>query len=88
MHALPPNQLANWLSLYVATGICAALSAFGAAAMLGHEVVRDREWHALQGWQAVLLFAPKLWWRWQKKYLTGTPVILAIVGYFAASLHW
>ena len=34
------------------------------------------------------LALPKLWWRWQKLYLTSTPVVLAIIGFFALSLRW
>jgi hypothetical protein len=88
LNALPPEQLANWLSLYVATGICAALAALGAAISVGLEVWRAREWRELRSARSALLFVPGLWWRWQKRYLTGTPVILAIVCYYAASLHW
>lgn len=86
--ALPPEQLANWLSIYVATGICAALAAFGAATSVGLDVYRAREWRAVRGTAAILLFVPGLWWRWQKRYLTATPMILAIVIYYAASLQW
>jgi hypothetical protein len=86
--ALTPAELANWLTLYAATGVCASLAAAGAMILVGHEVIRDRKWRALGGFRAKALFVPQLWWRWQKAYLTGTPVILAIVGYYATSLNW
>ena len=88
LSGLPPEQLANWLSLYVATGICAALAAFGAGIAVASEVIRGREWRELRSLRAAVLFVPGLWWRWQKRYLTATPVILAIVAYYAVSLNW
>lgn len=88
LSSLPPEQLANWLSLYVATGICAALAAVGAGIAVTSEVIRGREWRELRSVRASALFVPGLWWRWQKLYLTATPVILAIVIYYAFSLHW
>ena len=88
MAGLTPHQLSNWLSLYAATGMCALLATIGAALSVGLEVVGERQWRAVNGVRATILFLPKLWWRWQKRYLTATPVILAIVGYYAASLAW
>ena len=89
LHADPqPAELANWLTLYAATGVCVSLAAVGAIIVVGHEVIHDREWRTLGSIRAKALFVPQLWWRWQKAYLTGTPVILAIVGYYATSLNW
>ena len=88
MNGLTPEQFANWLSLYAATGICAMLAAFAAALSLGLEVVRAREWQDMRSFGAAARFLPRLWWRWQQRYLTATPVILAIVGYYATSLSW
>jgi hypothetical protein len=88
LNALPPEQLANWLTLYMATGICTALAAFGAALAVGGEIIRGREWRGIRGGRAAAIYVPHLWWRWQKRYLTATPVILAIVAYYAASLRW
>lgn len=88
MNGLTPDQLANWLSLYAATGICAMLAAFGAGASVGSEVVRNREWRGVRSAGAAAFFMPRLWWRWQKRYLAATPVILAIVAYYATSLSW
>ena len=82
------KQLTNWLSLYVATGVCAALAAFGALVSVGSEVIRRREWRDIDGARAAAMVVPQLWWRWQKRYLTATPVILAIAAYYAASLNW
>ena len=88
MEGLSSEQLANWLSLYVATGICASLGAVGAVISVGCEVIRRREWRHIRGGRAAAMYLPLLWWRWQKRYLTATPVILAIVAYYAASLNW
>ena len=88
MPGLSPEQLANWLSLYVATGICASIGALGAVISVGCEVIRRREWRHIRGGRAAAMVVPQLWWRWQKRYLTATPVILGIVGYYATSLSW
>ena len=88
MAGLTPEQLTNWLSLYAATGICAMLATFAALVSVGSEVVRDRQWREVSSVRTAVLFVPKLWWRWQKRYLTATPVILAIVGYYATTLTW
>lgn len=88
MNGLSPEHFANWMSLYAATGVCAMLAAFGAALAIGLEVVRAREWLEVRSFGSAALFVPRLWWRWQKRHLTGTPVILAIVAYYAASLPW
>jgi hypothetical protein len=88
MSSLPPEQMANWLSLYAATGLCAALAGCGAAIGVAIEVVRNREWNELDSLKSMAWFGPRLWWRWQKRYLTATPVILAIVVYYGFTLHW
>lgn len=88
LSTLTPAELANWLTLYAATGVCVSLAAAGAIIVVGHEVIHDREWRTLGSIRAKALFVPQLWWRWQKAYLTGTPVILAIVGFYATSLNW
>jgi hypothetical protein len=88
LSALPPEQMANWISLYAATGLCAALAGFGSAIAVGIEVVRRMEWNELDSLRSVALFGPRLWWRWQMRYLTATPVILGIVVYYGFSLSW
>jgi hypothetical protein len=88
MASLSPDQLANWLSLYAATGLCAVLATFGAALSVGVEVVCERQWSEVRTLRSAMLFVPKLWLRWQLRYLTATPIILAIVIYYAASLRW
>ena len=88
MNGLSPEHFANWMSLYAATGVCAMLAAFGAALSIMLEVVRAREWFEVRSFGSGALVLPRLWWRWQKRYLTATPVILAIVVFYATSLPW
>jgi hypothetical protein len=64
--------------------VCAWL----AAATIAIELMREKFWRELKGPADWVLLAPRVWWRWQKRYLLGTPVILAIVGLFAATLDW
>ena len=59
-----------------------------AALSIGLEVERAREWLEVRSFGSAALALPRLWWSWQKRYLTATPVILAIVAYYAASLRW
>ena len=88
VNGLSPEHFANWMSLYAATGLCAMIAAFGAALSIGLEVVRAREWLEVRSFGSAALALPRLWWRWQKRYLTATPVILAILAYYAVSLSW
>ena len=88
MHSLSTNEISNWIAIYVATGICCVLALSLSVATVGFEVTRERAWRQIDGWRSLLLFGPKLWWRWQKRYLLSTPVTLSIVGWFAATLDW
>lgn len=80
--------IANWMSLYAATALLAAIAFTLAAATVGYEIVRERAWREVRDVRSALLFAPKIWWRWQRRYLLATPVILAIVVYYATWLPW
>jgi len=44
-------------------------------------------WTALSSSRDLVLALPRLWWRWQRLYLTGTSVVLFMAAYFAASLR-
>src|SRR3546814_14514830 len=81
-------EAANWMALYLATGICGAMAFALSIGMMLCAVYRERSWTAVTSWQAALLFVPRTWWRWQKLYLTSMPVTLAIVILFAASMNW
>jgi hypothetical protein len=81
-------EIANWTSLYLATFILCGLTMILSLILWGHFVVTTAPWRGLATWHGRLLFIPKLWWKWQKLYLSGTPVILLVVAYFAANLNW
>jgi hypothetical protein len=85
---MSPQDIANWTSLYLATFIMCAITMTLTGIMWLHFVVKTAPWRGLTTWRAKILFLPKLWWKWQKLYLTGTPVILAVDAYFAASMQW
>src|SRR3546814_5232816 len=84
MGQLTTVEAANWMALYLATGICCAMAFALSIGMMLCAVYRERSWTAVTSWQAALLFVPRTWWRWQKLYLTSMPVTLAIVILFAA----
>lgn len=88
MQHLTQIELTNWIALYVAAGICCGLAFTLACARVMVEIYQERSWEAVHSLKAAALFVPRTWWRWQKLYLTSTPVTLAIVGLFAASMHW
>lgn len=52
------------------------------------ELYREEAWGNLKTLRSAILFVPRTWCRWQKLYLLSTPVTLAIVGSFAATLSW
>lgn len=76
------------MSIYLATAICCAIALVLSVASVGHELVKERAWvEATSSWKNVVLFAPRVWWRWQKRYLLSTPVTLAIVAYYGTTLN-
>ena len=81
-------EIMNWTALYAATTLVCMLALFLSGTMVAVQLWRERFWRGLGSVRAVLLFVPGTWWRWQKLYLTGTPVILAIVAAFALTLEW
>lgn len=81
-------EIQNWIAIYGATAVCCALATILAIISVGTDVFRERTWREVHDVKSAILFAPKLWWRWQKRYLLSTPVTLAIVAAFALSLDW
>ncbi len=81
-------EIANWIAIYVAAGICCAIAMALSVTVLGTRLYRERAWTDLQTVKGAALFLPKVWWRWQKLYLTSTPVTLGVVTAFGASLSW
>lgn len=85
---LTAADLARWMALYAATGVCCAIAMVLSVSRLTIQVHRERLIQTTQGWRSWALLAPRLWWRWQKIYLTSTPVTLLVVAAFAYSLDW
>ena len=82
------HEIANWLSLYLATFMCCALAMALTLPVVGAELYRDMIWRDARTWKGAALLVPRVWWRWQKRYLLSTPVTLGIVGAYACSLQW
>lgn len=88
MQQLTAIELANWMALYLATGLCCAIALFLSCATTLVELYRERRLSTVISLRSVMLFVPRTWWRWQKLYLTSMPVTLGIVILFAASMSW
>lgn len=88
MTDLSQAEIANWLALYAAAGVCCGLAVMLSVATSIYDLYRERAWLGLKSTGDVLRFLPRTWWRWQKSYLLSTPVTLLIVGSFAATLTW
>lgn len=85
---MTPNDVNNWIAIYLLTFYLSAVCAILSAITITVELYRERVWHTLDNTKNILLFLPRIWWRWQKRYLLGTPVILAIVLAFSIRLTW
>jgi len=88
MAQLSQAELANWVALYVAAAFCCGIAVLLSVVRLGWQLHHERAWRDLRSVRSALLFLPRVWWRWQKLYLTSTPVTLVIVGSFAATMTW
>lgn len=85
---MTPIEISNWVSIYLATAICCAFAISLTTASLAVEMLQERFWRQPWSRTRALLFVPRTWWRWQRRYFLSTPVTLGIVGSFAASLSW
>ncbi len=81
-------EIQHWTALYLATGIACGLAATLSALALICQILKERSSALPDSWTAGFRVLLHLWWRWQKLYWLATPVILAIVIGFAASLEW
>jgi uncharacterized membrane protein (DUF2068 family) len=81
-------EIANWIAIYLAAGLCCAIALCLSVGVAAHGLWQDKAWTDVRTVRGAALFLPKAWWRWQKLYLLSTPVTLAIVGWFAATLSW
>jgi hypothetical protein len=81
-------EIANWIAIYLAAGICCAIAMSLSVTVTAHTMWRDKVWQDVHTVRGAVLFLPAMWWRWQKLYLLSTPVTLAVVCYFAATMRW
>ncbi len=82
------HDLNNWIAIYLATFMLASVAFLLSLLTVGIELFHERFWRSLTTPRSIALALPRIWWRWQQRYLLGTPVILLIVGAFAAQLDW
>ena len=88
MPILTSLEIANWTALYVATAIWCLIAVGMSVPMTLWQATRGAYPISLSSRADVALALPRLWWRWQKLYLTGTPVVLLIVIAFASTMRW
>ena len=81
-------ELSNWIAIYGATGICCAFAMLLSVTTIARELWHERVWTSVKDVRSALALVPRVWWRWQKRYLFSTPVTLAIVSAFALTLPW
>jgi len=81
-------EIGNWLAVYAATGVYCTYAMVLSISTIGLELYRERAWQSIDGVRSAAVLIPRIWWRWQKRYLLSTPVTLAIVGAFALTLDW
>ena len=86
--AMTQTELANWLAIYAATGLCCAVAIIMSVSTVVYELYRERASRTITDLRSAALVVPKIWWRWQKRYLFSTPVTLTIVGAFALTHDW
>lgn len=82
------GDVTNWIAVYLLTFFLCVVCASLAAITVSIELYKERFWQKLDNAPAIILIMPRIWWRWQKRYLLGTPAILAIVLAFGLSLEW
>lgn len=80
---MPVATYNAWLALYVGVGITVALCAFLASVKTIFDLWSGSVSVDLSSWRGRAIAGPKVWWRWQVNYLSGTPVILAVALMFA-----
>lgn len=84
---MSPHDLALWIKLYAAMGLCCGIAA-GLSILRILVLYRQDARLRPQGVKGWMLAGPLAWWRWQKTYLTTAPVTLGIIALYAASLPW
>lgn len=80
---MPAETYAAWISLYAGVGVLAAMTAACAVLKTAYDFGSGGHALAFATWRDRLLAAPRVWLRWQIKYLLGAPVVLAIALLYA-----
>ncbi len=88
MTSMTPIELKAWIATYVAMFVLCGIAFALSVAVALTTAARDRVWLDVRGVKGAVLFLPKLWWRWQKVYITAAPVTLGIVFWYASTLRW
>ena len=88
MSQFSPVEIANWIAIYLAAALCCGIAMVLSVSITLHGLWQDKAWQEVRTVRGAALFLPRAWWRWQKLYLLSTPVTLAIVSYFAATMSW
>lgn len=88
MNQFSQIEIANWIAIYLAAGMCCAIAMVLSVSVTLQGLWQDKAWQEVRSVRGAALFLPKAWWRWQKLYLLSTPVTLIIVSYFAATMTW
>jgi hypothetical protein len=88
MAQLSALEIQNWMALYAAASLCCAFAVVLSVGAVAIDLFREQAWTNMKTVKGAVLFMPKAWCRWQKLYLLSTPVTLAIVVSFAATLSW
>jgi hypothetical protein len=86
MNQFSQIEIANWIAIYLAAGMCCAIAMVLSVSVTLHGLWQDRAWQDVRNIRGAFLSLPKAWWKWQKLYLLSTPVTLIIVIYFAATM--
>lgn len=85
---MSPQDLQNWVAIYVATFCCSIVALVASVISIGLELVKERAWNSVHTARDAILFVPRIWWRWQQRYLMASPVTIGIVTWFAFTLRW
>lgn len=85
---MSPHDLQNWVALYVATFCCSVAAMIASVTSIAVELAKERAWTTIHTPRDAILFVPRIWWRWQQRYLLAAPCTVGIVTSFAISLRW
>ena len=81
MQHLTTLEIQNW------TAICCGFAMALSVGTVAYEMAGERAWRSAVTLNGAILFVPRTWWRWQKRYFAAFPVTIAIVVAFGFSLQ-